>query len=348
MTELADHFVNQSRTCGEMGSPIYADLLDRSSQHLEPDSPLGRLFEGWQGHPILDNLPLRWMGALHFLALSGKAPALAACFPSTDGSFELEAAWDAAIALASEHPETIRPLLDECIQTNEVRRCCALYPGALEFSNAIEMPLRLLEIGSSAGLNLGMDLYGYRLGPHARGAKASGLQLDAEWRGAEPPAGDLRISERAGCDLNPIDLSNARDRLRLRSFLWPDQQERAERLTAAIAAVQSSTPKLRAMRAGAWLDQELAQAEASGATLLFHSVMWWYVPKDERDQITATIEAAGASASHSNPLGWLRMEGTGTEYCELRLRTWPGNTERLLARTHYHGAWVEWLEGETT
>ena len=28
---------------------------------------------------------------------------------------------------------------------------------------------------------------------------------------------------------------------------------------------------------------------------------------------------------------------------EVRLTTWPGAEERLIARCHPHGAWVEWL-----
>jgi hypothetical protein len=33
----------------------------------------------------------------------------------------------------------------------------------------------------------------------------------------------------------------------------------------------------------------------------------------------------------------------------LRCQLWPGGTDRLLARTHPHGTWIEWLgatEGE--
>jgi hypothetical protein len=37
------------------------------------------------------------------------------------------------------------------------------------------------------------------------------------------------------------------------------------------------------------------------------------------------------------------MEGVNYDHCEIRLRSWPGGEDQLLGRSHYHGAWVEWL-----
>jgi hypothetical protein len=71
--------------------------------------------------------------------------------------------------------------------------------------------------------------------------------------------------------------------------------------------------------------------------------MWLYVPQDERQRITASMEEAGTRASAIRPLAWLRLEPPDFEICELRLRLWPGGSDRLLARSHPHGAWVEWL-----
>ena len=51
----------------------------------------------------------------------------------------------------------------------------------------------------------------------------------------------------------------------------------------------------------------------------------------------------GAAATAVAPLAWLRMEGRNYEHCEVRLRSGPSGEDRLLARCHYHGAWVEWL-----
>jgi hypothetical protein len=53
-------------------------------------------------------------------------------------------------------PEGFVDRMPAGVQTNEVRRSCALQPGFLAEARAVAgLPLRLLEVGASAGLNLG-------------------------------------------------------------------------------------------------------------------------------------------------------------------------------------------------
>ncbi len=329
-----------------MGSPIHATLLERSADDAVDGGPIAALIEDWEGHPVLDALALRWVGGLHYLALRGDVPALAAQLPSTGGRFDADTAFGIAREVARDRADELRAMLREGVQTNEVRRCCALHPGALRFAATTSHALRLLEIGSSAGLNLGMDRYGYDLGGVRQGLSSSPLQLSAAWEGDPPSEGTLRVAQREGCDVDPFDVTKPDESLRLQSFVWPDQAERLERLRRAIELTQQDPPSLTRARAGDWLADRLATPAPGLATLLFHSVMWWYVPEEERDRIVALVEEAGARADREAPLGWLRMESTGPDACELRLRIWPGGSEYRLARVHHHGAWIEWNEEE--
>ena len=52
---------------------------------------------------------------------------------------------------------------------------------------------------------------------------------------------------------------------------------------------------------------------------------------------------AGARATTSAPLAWLRMEPAGG-HADLRLTMWPGGDEELLGTTGYHGPPVHWVE----
>ena len=343
--EIERTFRQQATQCREMGSAIYADLLTRCADDFAAGGLVARVVADWQGHPVLDNLPLRLVGAAHFLALDGRAPALAACLPSTGGRYAAEPAWRALREVLEAHAERVRVHLAEQVQTNEVRRCCALLGGFLAIARRFPAPLRLLEIGASAGLNQCFEQYRYELGPQRFGPADAPLTLACEWRGAALDLrGELVVASRAGCDVAPIDLANPAARLRLESFLWPDQLERLARLRAACDCALRAGVRIERMPAGAWLERELSAPVRGRTSVLFHSVMWTYVPEAERNRIGALVDAAGARATPEAPLAWLRMEGTHLEFCEVRLRTWPEGEDRQLARCHYHGAWVEWLE----
>jgi hypothetical protein len=342
--EILAMFRKQAGACAALGSAIYADLLPRCAEDFAAGGSVARVIEGWVGHPVLDNIALRLLGAAHFLALRGDAPALAALLPSCGGSYDAARAWPALLEALAQHEARIRLHLTEQIQTNEVRRCCALIGGFVEIVRKFPWPMRLLEIGASAGLNQCFDQFRYQLGSQRFGRTEAPLILDCEWRGKplDTRGISLRIASRKGCDLLPIDLHDRDRRLRLESFFWPDQVERLARLRAAVECALRSGVELERASAGEWIQREVAALPARTTSVLFHSVMWMYVPEAERKHIHALMDEAGARATAESPLAWLRMEGPNFEYCEIRLRTWPGGEERLLGKCHYHGAWVEW------
>ena len=343
--ELADAFRTQARGCAIAGSPIYAELLERAADDLARGGLFADLVATYRGVPMLDALPLRVLGAVHAMVLGGRAPALAAFYPSAGGRFEADAAWRALCDLCEAHRDELRDAAATLrVQTNEVRRSAVLAPGFLRVAARTGLPLRIREIGSSAGLNLIFDRYRYAWGPHRFGDPASPLLLETSWEGPAPDLGvPLRVSDRRGCDVAPFDVRDPEHRLRLESFIWPEQLERLARLRAALALALRDPPAIDATRAGEWLEAQTAERAEGVATVVFHSVMWWYVPEAERARIASVMEAAGARATRAAPLAWLRMEGTRLEETELRLRLWPDGADTHLANAHWHGASVRWL-----
>jgi hypothetical protein len=342
--ELAAAFRGQARGCATSGSPVYAALLARAADDLEAGGVFAEVVSDFRGHPVLDALALRILGAVHGLVLEGRAPRLAAYYPSAGGRFEAEAAWQALHGVVAAHRDALRAAaVSRRVQTNEVRRSAVLLGGFLRVAREAGLPLRLREIGASAGLNLVWDRYRYALGPHRWGDPAAAVLLETEWTGSPPDLdAPVRIASRAGCDLSPVDTSDADACHRLESFVWPDQPERLALLRAALAAVRADPPPIEATRAGDWVARELATPAPGEATVLFQSVVWWYLPEAERARITADVHAAGARARADAPLAWLRMEGASLDAAELRLACWPGADDRLLARVHYHGRFVHW------
>jgi hypothetical protein len=342
---LADAFRTQARGCAMNGSPIYADLLARAAEDVAAGGIFTDLLARYRGTPMLDALPLRLLGHAHALVLDGRAPALARFYPSAGGAYEADGAYRALVALCEEHRDAFQEAAVSLrVQTNEVRRSAALAPCFLHVAARTRLPLRLREIGSSAGLNLVFDRYGYALGPHRLGDTAAQLVLEADWDGGAPDAdAPLAIADRRGCDVAPFDVRDPEHRLRLASFVWPEQIERLERLRAALAIAQADPPPIDAAPAGAWVAEHVSPQDGV-ATVLFHSVMWWYVPEAERARITELMDAAGARATAAAPLVWLRMEGTRLEETDLRVRFWPSGEDVLLGHAHWHGAAIRWLE----
>lgn len=163
------------------------------------------------------------MGAINRLVLSGGEPALARIYegPGVDPA----AAWKAFSTALSGNREELRELIDLPVQTNEVGRCVALLFGFLAVAGETGLPLRLLEIRASAGLNLRWDRYRYEAGGFAWGPADSQVQVKFELGGEAPtPPTEVEIAERHGCDAAPIDPSSPAGRQTILAYIWPDQK----------------------------------------------------------------------------------------------------------------------------
>ena len=294
----------------------------------------------WPGDPLADALALRTAGALHALVLTGESTDLLDVYPpKTPGDEKLQQAIETAL---NAHGGDILRFVENPPQTNEVGRAAALAGGFITIAALTSLPLAILEIGASAGLNLHWDQFGYDLGGLAIG-NASGLPLLAPaWEGPRPPTADIRVIERAGCDRAPIDIRSNDDVLRLRAYIWPDQAERLARLDQALAIVRSSPVRIEHTDAADWASSRLAERRHGVATVLFHSIVWQYIEKGSQQRLKQTIEAAGRRADVKAPFAWLRMEPETQKAAALRLTLWPEGQTLQLADVDYHGSWISW------
>jgi len=343
---VVEAFQLQALISPQLGSPLYGRLLEYATTDLQNGGLLAEIVDGWQGHAVTDAMPLRLLGAVHRLVLDGAAPQLARYYPSTGGEPEWPQTWDAFLDVVAGQRDFVRSRLACQVQTNEVSRSAALLGGFLHIAARTGLPLRLFEIGSSAGLNLLWDRYRYEAGPHRWGDPASPVLIRSEWHGA-PPAltTPLQVDRRSGCDLSPIDIRDPEQVRMLESFVWPDQLERLTQLRAAVALARRDPPPVVQQRAGSWLREQLEAAPSGIAIVVFHSIMWWYLSESERTAVVDAIEARGARASRTAPLAWLQLEVRGSDRADLALRLWPGGEEIILGGSHPHGREVWWAEG---
>lgn len=344
--EIGEHFLEQAEGCERLGSPFTARLCRLLSDLLDESTQVGHRISAWPGKHRSDAVALRLAGALHALVLTGADPALAAVYPPNAATDE-ELRRSLAAALRR-HDSSLVRALDSPPQTNEIARAAMLLPGFLVIGRETGMPLAIREIGSSAGLNLLFDRFHYRYGDAFWGDEASPVKLAPEVRGEPPPLGGfLDIVSRKGSDIAPVDTASAAERLRLRSYIWPDQTARLERQEAALALARETPFELCRADAAGFIAGELAARGGNEVFVLFHSIMWQYMPREKRLRIEDLLDEAG-NAPDAAPLAWLRMEpiAANDNFATLRLTLWPSAETRDLARCDYHGRWIEWLGSE--
>jgi hypothetical protein len=312
LARVAGHFREQAQACASLGSPMYAQLVDRLADDIDAGGATAQVLEGHEDDPGPSALALRLVGTVHRLVLERRAGELATCYPSVGGTWDLETAWPLLERLLREEADAIREGLEQAPQTNEIGRAAALMGGLLRVGESYRLPLRLMEIGSSGGLNLNADRFAYTEADEVlQGPLDSPVRLTDCWRGRPVvPWPDLEVVERLGSDLAPVDVATTEGRVRLTSYVYVELGE-------------------------------------GSTTVLWHSVMWQYLDASDQQAVTARIEELGAAATPESPFAHLAVEparrtpGADHEFL-VALRLWPGGELRVIGATVGHGIPTTW------
>lgn len=311
-----------------------ARLMALFAERLQPGSPVtDRLFD-WPGNPATDadNAPLRLAGALHALRLTGQA--LAPVYPPVaPGDDDL---WSAVSDALTRHSDAILPWLDSPPQTNEVRRAAAILPALALLRQQSGLPVELLELGTSGGLNLRADRFRLVLPGGSLGPVDAPVVLTPDWTGPMPPTRLPEVIRRAGVDLSPVDPLTDEGELRLLSYLWADQPDRISRTRAAISLARQWPAEIDAGDAGAWLERQLSEPAHDRLRVVFHTVAWQYFPSETRQRAQAAMDNA------TSPLARISMENDGGTGAAVTLTTEGNPRPREIARADFHGRWIDW------
>jgi hypothetical protein len=324
----------QADACRMIGSPLYAGLLERAVGDVEERGPTWEILRGHENDPRFSVLGLRLLGAVNRLVLSGREPDLGDAYAKG----RVPEAWERLLDVLRRNSRELRDSIDRPVQTNEVGRSAALLFGFLAVAAETGMPLRLLEVGASAGLNLRWDRFRYRADGFSWGPPDSPVKLEFELEG-DVPAGlpaTVEIASRSGCDAAPIDPTTDDGQLNLLTYIWPDQAERIARMRAALEVASETPVSLEREPAAAWAERMLAGEAPGQATVIYHSIVSQYLSDEERAALFDNIRKAGERATAAAPLAWLRMEPVD-DRAGLELTVWPGGEDRRLARVGYHG-----------
>lgn len=349
MTDLATRFGAFARV-----TRVRAPLYSRLSAGIAGSALVGQLF---RDAPEPARVPVNLFAAVHFLLLGEPDAPLARFYPDlTDGTDPADPV-PAFLEFCAGRAEPLRALLASRVpQTNEVGRSALLLAGLAQLGDE---PLALLDVGASAGLNLLLDRFAY-LDAQGNRLGSSTVSVACSVRGDRPGAvgphgladGFPAISARLGLDAAPVDPADPAAVRWLEACVWPDQADRLVRLRAAIALLREHPVAVR--RGDAVDGLAPALADLGGSTpVVTTSWTLCYLDPDRQRAFAAEVDRLGRSRG----LTWLWAEApaqvpvlpvpdalTDDHATLLGVTTWRDGvrTDRLLARCHDHGAWLNW------
>ena len=364
---LADHFRGLAATVERDGGVVYPAICRSVA-----DDP--RLLSLLDDTPLPQRRPLLLLAAVHFLLLSGVDHPLAAYYDTVaevrGASFDAPDG-DVSAAFAdfceAHRPEVEQVIATRTTQTNEVGRCSALLPGLCHIASLYDwgVPLAVLDLGTSAGLNLLFDDYAYTYrsasGDAVRvaGTESSAVTIECSARDDVSSLPLLRlptISDRVGLDLSPLDPFSDDAVLWLLACQWPDNPVRFGRLRGALANVRASDNPPRLEQGDMVEDLPRIAASVAGTTplVVFHSWVAAYLDESEQRTLAREVQALGAA----RPVHHLYCETPfetpglptppspvpreGPDLATALVHIAPGREPVRLADTHPHGYWIRW------
>jgi hypothetical protein len=337
LDKIAEKFRAFAESETRDSSPLYEQL---SMAIAEDPEMLTLASEAQKEQPI----PNMLFAAVHYLLLQSPTSALAAYYPSmVESTKPREACYPHFLTFCRKHGDEIKELLKtRRVQTNVIKRCSYLFPSFCRIYNlAQETPLSLIEIGTSAGLNLLWDYYAYSYGDgKVYGDETSTVKIKATINGEKNPEFLQTcppIESRIGIDLNVIDLNDSDQSLWLRALIWPEEKERIKLLAAAKKIFAEKPPQLFTGDAIDILPDVIGKIPNNTSLCIFHTHVANQLSREAKNELFEMIAKEGTKRdiyhlyNNVHPTLHLSYYQNGKIH------------EEPIAKVHGHGKWFEWL-----
>jgi hypothetical protein len=171
----------------------------------------------------------------------------------------------------------------------------------------------------------------------------SGPELRCDVAGTLPTTRVPEVAWRAGIDLHPLDVTDPDATAWLENLVWPEQDDRRERLRAAVEVARAEPPRLIAGDLLDLLPDLVGDAAEHGPVVVFHSAVVAYLEPADRErfqQLMTTLVAAGSChwISNEGPQVLPGVTATGPALPDDHPAFVLGVDGRARAWTHGHGA----------
>jgi hypothetical protein len=334
---LAEKFNNFSSNECRGSSDLYEFL---SLKIAEDEELLNLAANAREGQPV----PNLFLGAVHYLLLQGKDHRLIDYFPSiTENPKPYERSFLYFKDFCHQYKNEIISILQtKLVQTNEVRRCSYLYPTFGYIYEQIKKPLALVEIGTSAGLQLFWDKYSYSYGTNedVYGEKDSEVHITSEIKGNITPTfpkSSPPVATRIGLDLHVNDLSIDENYFWLNALIWPEHADRRELFKKAANYVRKNSLTLIEGDGVQLLPELVSQISKDYAVCVFHTHVANQMPKETKEKLFAEIEELGKGRDIFHIYNNMKDRDLhldyyidGKEHC------------KVVGQTDGHGRWFTW------
>jgi hypothetical protein len=304
--------------------------------------------------PPAAHLPPNLLGAVHYLLLDGLEHPLADVYAGRSEADPVPLFLDVCRA---ERSAILDLMATRRVQTNDCGRSALIGPALTWVAGQFRVPLALVDVGTSAGLNLVCDRYRMDYGEAGvTGPVDSPVQIRCDVIGGTPPIADHLPSlvARTGIDHTPIDVRDPDDARWLLACVWPDTG-RLERTAASIALAQADPPTLVAGDAVETLPGVLAGVPASAVAVVTTTWFFSYLSVEDRSRFAAHL----AERSTVGPVVWVLGDAGPVvdEQVDQAMRPdddpgvhvlgavlFESGARRSvpLAAVQQHGGWIDW------
>lgn len=317
-----------------------SELYEILSYKIAEDEEMLRLASHARlGQPI----PNLLFGAVHFLLLKGYEHELKQFYQNlSSNTRKAEEAYPCFKDFCMQNTGAISELLSsKIVQTNEVRRCAYLYPALNHVYQLSSKPLALIEIGTSAGLQLFMDRYSYSYGTEqVYGNKDSGIHISSDLRGGVLPTlhGNILVAARIGIDLHINDVTEIDDVLWLNALIWPEHHERRELFEKTAGFVKDKKMKLLEGEGVEMLSQLAKKIPEDQQICVFHTHVANQMPGEKKEKLLKLIKEIGAQRDIFHLYNNIQDRFLHLDY-------YLNGKEYFnkIAETEGHGRWFRWL-----
>ncbi len=339
--ELSAWFKKFAETECKGVSDLYYDLSIKISE----DKELIKIASHTRDRQPMPNL---FLGAVHYLLLGNPSNELAQYYPSINKDNNKNLPFNLFKEFCISHPEEIIEILQtKIVQTNSLNRSAYLMPIFFSLFHQGEK-INIIDIGTSAGLNLNFDLYEYHYNEKETIGK-SPVKINSEIKGGTFPEFNemVQINKKIGLDQNVLDLQKKENELWLKALIWADKLDRLSKMDAAIQVAQKSNIELIKSNTINDFERIINEQELDIPLVVYHTHVLYQFKKEERIEFWEMLDRV----SEKRDFYYLGAEwhtvlanDYGIQGVVVELTTYKNGKKKsnAIAETNGHANWIKW------